>query len=51
MIDCCNGEHEDLDEINHGVSDVWFGRLKLGRLLEEHSRIEHQFGRLRRVHV
>jgi len=48
---CCIGEHVGLEEIDDGVWDVWFGRLKLGRLLEEHLRIEDQFGRLRRVKV
>lgn len=48
---CCIGEHVGLEEIDDGVWDVWFGRLKLGRLLEEHLRIEDQFGRLRRVNV
>lgn len=48
---CCVGEYVGLEEIDDGVWDVWFGKLKLGRLLEEHLRIEDQFGRLRRVTV
>jgi putative transposase len=48
---CCVDEYVGLEEIDDGVWDVYFGRLKLGRLLEEHSRIEDQFGRLRRHEV
>lgn len=48
---CCIGEHVGLEETDDGVWDVHFGRLRLGRLLEEHFRIEDQFGRLKRVEV
>jgi putative transposase len=48
---CCVDEYVGLEEIDDGVWDVYFGRLKLGRLLEEHSRIEDQFGRLKRHEV
>jgi putative transposase len=41
---CCIGEWIGLEEIGDGIWDVYFGRLKLGRLLEEHLRIEDQFG-------
>lgn len=45
---CCIGEYVGLEEIGDGIWDVYFGRLKLGRLLEEHLRIEDQFGKLMR---
>jgi transposase InsO family protein len=45
---CCIGEYVGLEEIGDGIWDVHFGRLKLGRLLEEHMRIEDQFGKLMR---
>ena len=45
---CCVGEYVGLEEIDNGVWNVHFGPLKLGRLLEEHLRIEDQFGKLRR---
>lgn len=45
---CCMGEYVGLEEIDNGVWQVYFGPLKLGRLLEEHMRIEDQFGKLRR---
>lgn len=35
-----------LEEIDDGVWNVYFGPLKLGRLLERHMRIEDAFGRL-----
>jgi len=43
----CIGEYVGLEEIDSGVWNVYFGPLKLGRLLEEHMRIEDQFGRLK----
>lgn len=45
---CCIGEWVGLEEVGDGIWDVYFGRLKLGRLLEEHLRIEDQFGKLMR---
>jgi len=45
----CIGEYVGLEEIDNGVWNVYFGPLKLGRLLEEHMRIEDQFGRLKRL--
>jgi len=44
----CVGEYVGLEEIDHGVWNVYFGPLKLGRLLEKHMRIEDAFGRLKR---
>jgi len=37
-----------LEEIDDGIWNVYFGPLKLGRLLERHMRIEDAYGRLRR---
>jgi len=37
-----------LEEIDDGIWDVYFGPLKLGRLLEKHMRIEDALGRLKR---
>jgi hypothetical protein len=39
-----------LEEIDDGVWNVYFGPLKLGRLLERQMRIEDQYGRLKRHH-
>jgi len=36
----CAGEYVGLEEIDDGVWNVYFGPLKLGRLLEKHMRIE-----------
>jgi putative transposase len=47
----CAGEYVGLEEIDDGVWNVYFGPLKLGRLLERHMRIEDQFGRLKRKNV
>jgi transposase InsO family protein len=44
----CVGEYVGLEEIDDGIWDVYFGQLKLGRLLEREKRIEDQFGRLKR---
>ena len=44
----CVGEYVGLEEIDDGVWNVYFGPLKLGRLLERHMRIEDAFGRLNR---
>lgn len=44
----CIGEHVGLEEIDDGIWNVYFGPLKLGRLLERHMRIEDAHGRLRR---
>jgi len=44
----CAGEYIGLEEIDDGVWDVYFGPLKLGRLLERHMRIEDAYGRLKR---
>lgn len=45
---CCAGEYVGLEEIDDGVWEIYFGPVKLGRLLEEHLKIEDQFGRLKR---
>jgi putative transposase len=38
-----------LEEIDHGLWDVYLGPVKLGRLLEETMRIEDHLGRLKRI--
>jgi putative transposase len=47
----CAGEYVGLEEIDDGVWNVYFGALKLGRLLERYMRIEDAFGRLKRHNV
>jgi putative transposase len=44
----CAGEYVGLEEIEDGIWNVYFGKLKLGRLLEKHMRIEDAYGRLLR---
>lgn len=44
----CAGEYVGLEEIDDGVWNVYFGPLKLGRLLEKYMRIEDAYGRLKR---
>lgn len=44
----CVGADVGLEEIDDGVWNVYFGPLKLGRLLERHMRIEDAYGRLKR---
>ncbi len=44
----CAGEDIGLEGIDDGVWNVYFGPLKLGRLLERHMRIEDAYGRLTR---
>ncbi len=44
----CIGEYVGLEEIDDGIWNVYFGPLKLGRLLERHLRTEDAYGRLRR---
>jgi transposase InsO family protein len=44
----CVGEYVGLEEIADGIWNVYFGPLKLGRLLERHMRIEDVYGRLKR---
>ncbi len=43
-----SGEYVGLEEIDDGIWNVYFGPLKLGRLLEKHMRIEDAFGKLKR---
>jgi putative transposase len=47
----CAGLHVGLEEVDHGLWDVYLGPVKLGRLLEESFRIEDHLGRLRRRNV
>lgn len=44
----CAGEYVGLEEIDNGIWNVFFGPLKLGRLLERHMLIEDAYGRLKR---
>jgi putative transposase len=44
----CIGEYVGLEEIDNGVWNIYFGPVKLGRLLERHMRIEDAYGRLKR---
>lgn len=46
----CIGEYVGLEEIDDGIWNVYFGPLRLGRLLERHMRIEDAYGRLERHH-
>jgi putative transposase len=39
----CAGEYVGLEEIDDGIWSVYFGPLKLGRLLERHMRIEDAY--------
>ena len=45
------GLHVGLEEVDHGIWDVYLGRVKLGRLLEEKLRIEDHLGRLKRINL
>lgn len=47
----CAGLHVGLEQVDHGVWDVYLGPVKLGRLLEEKLRIEDHLGRLKRKNV
>jgi hypothetical protein len=40
----CIGEYVGLEEVDDGIWNVYFGPLKLGRLLEQHMRIEDAYG-------
>ena len=40
----CAGEYVGLEEIDDGLWNVYFGPLKLGRLIERQMRIEDAFG-------
>lgn len=44
----CAGEYIGLEEIDCGVWNVYFGTLKLGRMIEKYNRIEDAYGRLKR---
>ena len=43
---CCAGEYVGLEEIDNGIWQVYFGPVKLGRLIEEQMRIEDASGQL-----
>lgn len=45
----CIGEYVGLEEIEDGIWNVYFGQLKLGRLLERSMKIEDAYGRLFRL--
>jgi len=47
-LDRLHREYVGLEEIDDGIWNVYFGPLKLGRLLERHLRIGDAYGRLRR---
>jgi transposase InsO family protein len=47
----CAGLHVGLEQVDHGLWDVYLGPIKLGRLLEEKLRIEDHLGRLKRKNV
>lgn len=47
----CAGLHVGLEQVDHGLWDVYLGPVKLGRLLEEKLRIEDHQGRLKRKNV
>lgn len=47
----CAGEHVGLEAVDDAIWDVYFGPIKLGRLLEDKLRIEDHRGRLTRRHV
>ena len=42
----CAGEYVGLEEIDNGIWNVYFGPVKLGRLIEEQMRIEDASGQL-----
>jgi putative transposase len=44
----CAGEYVGLEEIDNGIWNVYFGPVKLGRLIEERMRIEDEFGKVLR---
>lgn len=44
----CAGDYVGLEEIDNGIWNVYFGALRLGRLLEREMRIEDAYGRLKR---
>lgn len=47
----CAGLHVGLEQVDHGLWDVYLGPVRLGRLLEESLRIEDHLGRLKRKNV
>ncbi len=47
----CAGLYVGLEQVDHGLWDVYLRPVKLGRLLEEKMRIEDHLGRLKRKKV
>jgi hypothetical protein len=47
----CAGLYVGMEEIDHGLWDVYLGPVKLGRLFEKTLRIEAHLGRLKRINV
>ena len=47
----CAGLHVGLEQVDHGIWDVYLGPVQLGRLLEEKLKIEDHQGRLVRKNV
>lgn len=45
----CIGEYVGLEEIDDGIWNVYFGKLRIGRLLERSMKIEDAYGRLFRT--
>jgi putative transposase len=44
----CIGEYVGLEEIDDGIWNIYFGALRLGRLLERKMKVEDAYGRLYR---
>lgn len=42
----CAGQYVGLEEIDNGIWNVYYGPVKLGRLIEEQMRIEDEAGKL-----
>jgi putative transposase len=47
----CAYEYVGLEEVDLGIWNLYFGPVKLGRLLEKYMRVEDAFGNLFRHHV
>lgn len=47
----CEGEYVGLEEVDEGIWNVYFGPLRLGKLIERYMRIEDQYGKLKRRNV
>jgi hypothetical protein len=44
----CVGEYVGLEEIDDGIWNLYFGALRIGRVLERTMKIEDAYGRLSR---